>query len=159
MITGAIIALIGLFLGVIGTIVPFIPGIPIMYVILLGYGYFEGFQVIDSYFLIVTGLITFASFFIDNLAAIMGAKKYGASKWGILASFLGGIFGIVIFGPLGILLGPLVAVVLVEILLGKDFNTSFKIGIGSLLGIAGGIFVKLFLALFMVIWFAWRVFF
>lgn len=100
-----IIVIVGI--GIIMSIFPLLPGIPLIFGTMLFYGIFEGFQKITPAFLIGMLLITIFSFFIDNLAGWLGAKRYGASKVGLWGAVVGGLLGVFINLPLGILLGPL----------------------------------------------------
>ncbi len=91
-----------------------------------------------------------------------GAKKAGATKWGIFGSLVGAILGglflggfLPIFFPLsaiaGICLGSFGGAFLVELLLGGPFWKSARIGLGAAVGRLLGIVGKFTVALVMLL--------
>ncbi|NPV28318.1 MAG: DUF456 domain-containing protein [Firmicutes bacterium] len=153
------ITIIILGIGVIMSIFPFLPGIPLIFGTFLVYGFFEGFERINSIFLIAMLIITVLSFFIDNLAGWVGAKRYGASRAGVWGALLGGLLGVLINPLLGILLGPLTGAVIAEIIISqRPLRESLRVGIGTLVGFLGGSILRFIIALFMVITFLYVIF-
>jgi len=151
MSTIIIMATIALMLiGLIGSVLPFIPGSPL---ILLGafiYAWYTDFLVVTWGTLVILLLLTVLSQILDYLASILGAKKFGASRWGMSGAFLGGIIGLFSGGILGILIGPFIGALLLELLHGQDLPASFKIGLGTLVGFLGGAIGKIIIALTMI---------
>jgi uncharacterized protein YqgC (DUF456 family) len=146
-------------LGVIMSIFPFLPGIPLIFGTFLAYGFFEGFRQINAVFLLAMLMITILSFFIDNLAGWLGAKRYGASKAGVWGAILGGLAGIFIYPLFGILLGPLIGAVVGEIIISqRPLREAFRVGMGTLVGFLGGSVLRFILAFFMVTAFLYVVF-
>lgn len=144
----AIIAL--MLIGLIGSVLPFIPGSPL---ILLGafiYAWYTDFLVVTWGTLVILLLLTVLSQILDYLASILGAKKFGASRWGMSGAFLGGIIGLFSGGILGILIGPFIGALLLELLHGQDLPASLKIGLGTLVGFLGGAIGKIIIALTMI---------
>ncbi len=153
-----IITLVVLGMGTIMSLFPFLPGIPLIFGAFLVYGFWEGFERVNLAFLIVTLVITIFSFFIDNLAGWLGAKRYGASRAGVWGAILGGLLGIFINPLLGIIFGPLIGAVTAEILIfRRSLGESFRVGIGTLAGFLGGSILRFMIALFMVIAFLYVV--
>lgn len=127
-----------MLIGLIGSVLPFIPGSPL---ILLGafiYAWYTDFLVVTWGTLVILLLLTVLSQILDYLASILGAKKFGASRWGMSGAFLGGIIGLFSGGILGILIGPFIGALLLELLHGQDLPASLKIGLGTLVGFLGG---------------------
>jgi hypothetical protein len=151
MSTIIIMATIALMLiGLIGSVLPFIPGSPL---ILLGafiYARYTDFLVVTWGTLVILLLLTVLSQILDYLASILGAKKFGASRWGMSGAFLGGIIGLFSGGILGILIGPFIGALLLELLHGQDLPASLKIGLGTLVGFLGGAIGKIIIALTMI---------
>jgi uncharacterized protein YqgC (DUF456 family) len=144
-------AIIFLIIGVIMSLIPFLPGIPLIFGTFLAFAIIDGFQRITTAFLISMLIITVASFFIDNLVGWIGAKKFGASKPGLWGAVLGGIIGVFINPVLGILLGPFVGAVAVELIISRRKLTgALKVGVGTIIGFLGGSILKFLLAIFMV---------
>ena len=148
MSTIIIMATIALMLiGLIGSVLPFIPGSPL---ILLGafiYAWYPDFLVVTWETLVILLFFTVLSQILDYLASILGAKKSGASRWGMSGAFLGGIIGL--FSG-GILIDPFTGALLLELFHGQDLPASLKIGLGTLVGFLGGAIGKIIIALTMI---------
>jgi len=139
-----------MLIGLAGSILPFLPGSPL---ILLGafiYAWHTDFMVITWGTLTVLLVLVILSQVLDYLASILGAKKFGASRWGMAGAFIGGIIGLFFGGILGILIGPFVGKLLLELFRGREMNASLKIGLGTLIGFLGGVVGKFIIALTMV---------
>ena len=145
------LVLIIMILGAAGTILPVVPGTPLIFLAALGYGLYEHFQKVTVTVLAVLFFLMVVSLLIDYFAGVVGAKKYGATKYGTWGSFLGGIVGVVIFNIPGLLVGPFVGAVIGETVSGKKIDHALKVGLGTVLGLAGGAFFKFVIALAMIV--------
>lgn len=152
-----IIVILVMIVGAFGTILPVIPGAPLIFTSALVYGIYEGFHKVTITSLVILGIITLFTILIDYLAGIFGAKKYGASKYGIGGAIIGGLIGLP-FGILGLFLGPFIGAVIGEIITGKELKQSFQIGYGSLIGLIGGSVIKFALSIIMIIYFLYLIF-
>ena len=130
LIIGSILAIV----GVIGSIIPALPG-PI-----LGYGalvllYFkEGGDSISLLSLGLFGaLLAFVTLF-SYMAPIWGARFSGASKQGTIGACIGAIIGLIFFLPFGLFIGAFIGAVIGELSTGKQGNVALKAGVGTLLG-------------------------
>lgn len=146
-----IITILFILLGIAGTIFPLIPGIPLAFLAIAAYGWHEGFQVITPKYLSLIGGLTVFSFLIDYLSTYLGAKLFGSSKPALYAAIGGSILGFFILPPLGIILLPFVAAVMVEYYQDRDMNRAFRTGIGTLLGFFSGILFKLIIGIIILI--------
>jgi uncharacterized protein len=130
--------------GVIATFFPVVPATIIIWTAALLHAVVTGFQPIDWTFLIGLALVGSSAFVIDNLAAAWGARKFGGSSaagWGAL---LGGMAGIFVLPPFGFIICPVIGAVLLEMIVSKRTITeAIKSGIGTLVGMLGGIGLKL----------------
>ncbi|MCX5904197.1 MAG: DUF456 domain-containing protein [Proteobacteria bacterium] len=137
--------------GLIGSVLPMLPGSPL---ILLGafiYAWYTDFTVITwGVLLVLVALTLLLSQMVEYLATISGAKKYGASRWGVAGAVAGGLIGLFAGGVLGIMAGPFLGALVCELLYGRTIGTSMKIGFGTLVGFIGGAIGKLIIALAMV---------
>ncbi len=80
----------------------------------------------------------------DWLGGIWGAKKVGASKYGLIGSIVGAMLGVFIGGPIGVVLGTLLGAMLFEIVFNREeFKKAFKIGLGAAIGFLLGTLGKL----------------
>ncbi len=160
MIAAFVLTLLIMLFGLVGTILPVVPGLPIMWGGAMIYALLTGFEKIDWTYLIIFGALTVAVQALDYVANLYGAKKMGASGWGILGAFLGMVVGLFTGGLLGLLLGPFVGAVLGEILMGrKTASQALKAGVGTFLGFLGGTLVKFAVGCAMLGVFLWNVLF
>ena len=83
----------------------------------------------------------------------MGAKYFGATRWGAVGGILGGVVGI-FFGLPGLIIGPLLGVLIGELLGGQDILPATRSTWGTLLGTTAGMVGKVLIALVMIVWFA-----
>lgn len=142
--------------GVLGTVVPVLPGVPLIWLTMLGFGFIDKFQRIDATFLVVMALITVAAELTDHLTRAWGARRYGAGRagtWGAVIGALAGLF----FLPIGLLLGPFLGALIGELLSGRSMEDSVRAGWGGLLGTLGSMVVKFAVAAAMTIAFIVKV--
>lgn len=152
MIVASIVLVIVALVGVVITLVG-LPGIILVYASIVIYALLTGFDSIGTTALILGALVVVVFFISDNVAVAMGAKMAKASRWAALAAFVGGIVGLIFFGPLGALFGPLVCVLIVEYYTDPNIKKALRAGIGAFLGYIAGILIRFLLATSLFIWF------
>lgn len=152
-VPGLIIAGILFVLGMAGTILPILPGAPLLVIGMLIYGFFEQFATLTWQFFFGQLILMSFVFGIDYLAGIWGVKKYGGSRSAVIGSVLGALLGLLMLGPLGIILGPFLGAVAGEFISRKDINQAFQAGLGTLVGFLGGAIIKFMIQIIMIIWF------
>jgi uncharacterized protein YqgC (DUF456 family) len=148
-----VVILLGLLLsitGLIGCILPIIPGLPLSYVALIILSFAKDWEPFGATFLIVTGLLTALMLLLDYLVPVVGAKKFGASKYGVWGSFIGMIIGLFIFPPFGLIVGGFIGAIAGELLAGKEGDDAIRAGIGVFLGNLFNIGLKLGISGFML---------
>jgi len=136
--------------GLAGTFLPFVPGT----ILILGGAVLNYFTVgaVGWVTLVVLTILMILAQVLDLLSGSIGAKYFGATRWGAIGGILGAIVGI-FFGFVGIFVGPLVGALLGELLGGKGILPAGKSGAGTVVGTAAGIVGKVAIGLAMVIWF------
>ena len=128
--------------GIVGAIVPAIPGTSLILVAILIWGAVQGSFNSIGLPLIVAITVLIMGIGIDLLATYWGAKRAGASKWGQIGAIVGLVVGILgllpalpVGGPLlGILIGPLLGAIIGEYLFKHDLKLALKAGIGIVVG-------------------------
>lgn len=141
--------------GIIGAVVPGIPGTSLILLAIVIWGAVQGSLASVSVPLLVAGAVLVLSVGIDFLATYWGAKRAGASKWGQIGAFVGLVLGILGFLPalpfggplLGILLGPLLGAIIGEYLYQRDLKLAFKAGVGIVVGSLVGNLIQGLLAI------------
>ena len=140
-----------ILIGLIGVVVPVLPGIGLIFSGIFLYAWYFGFGEIGIMTLVVLGIITLLSMVVDYLASAYGAARFGSSKWGIAGAVIGGLLGFLILNLPGLLLGLFFGAVAGELFFAKkDTEASLRAGWGSLLGFFGGTVLKLVLAVAMI---------
>ncbi len=142
-----VIGAILLLVGIIGCVLPILPGQVLAWASLLMLQ-LKNDPPFTAKFIIIWALITAGATIIDYVVPIWGTKKLGGSKYGIWGAGLGLLVGI-FFAPLGLILGPFLGAFVGEMISGKDSNTAFKSGLGSFIGFLTGTLLKLIISFVM----------
>ena len=145
-----ILAFILMFLGLFGSVLPGLPGAPLILLGALLYAWHTGFAAVTWSVLLWLLILTILSYFLEFLASVFGVKKLGGSRWGMAGAFLGGIIGLLAGGLVGVLVGPFLGAFLLELIKTEDPGRSLKSGFGSLAGFLAGVVGKLILAVIMI---------
>ena len=128
-------------IGILGCIIPGLPGTPLAYA---GLWIAQATDRIEFswQFLLIWGIVTIIVSVLDYVVPAWGTKRFGGTKYGVWGSTLGVFVGL-FFGPVGVILGPLVGAVLGEMFSGKELSAALKSGWGSFVGILFGTVLKL----------------
>lgn len=154
-----IITILIILIGLAGTIIPALPGTPIIFVGIFIYSFFTGFAKVGIIALIILGVIAVLAQVFDYLAGAYGAKKMGSTKYGVWGSIILGIVGMILGNIIGLVIGIFLGAVIFEMLFAsKSVNHSLKVGVGSVLGFLGGTAAKVIFGIAMIIIFFWSVF-
>ncbi len=147
-----------ILIGLVGTILPGLPGVAFVFGGILLYGLYFGISTIGAQTLVYMGLATLCSFSFDFIASLYGAKRFGATRYGIIGSALGGLVGIVFLNIPGLFLGTFVGALAGEYLLArKSWQDGLRAGVGSVLGFLAGSIIKFVLAFVMIVIFILRI--
>lgn len=136
-----------MLVGVVGAVVPALPGIGLILGAIVVWGFVVGFSGL-KWALGVAIAAFLLGVAIDYLAGVLGAQRVGASSWGQIGAFIGmflGLFGLLPLLPTGIpLLGLLLGTVLGafigeflhrrELKLGQRVKQSGKVGLAIVVG-------------------------
>ena len=143
-------AIVLMALGLIGTVIPIVPGTTIILAaavvhrVALGADRSLGMSALIA--MLVLTLVTYA---IDAAAGYLGAKRFGATKWGLIGGAAGALIGL-FFGLLGLFVGPVIGAIAGELIGGKQIMKAGRAGWGSLLGNLGAMLGKLIIAVAMI---------
>ena len=145
-----IITIVLFAVGLIGSVLPVLPGstiilsAAIIHRIVLGSEKSIGWRVI-----LILVALTLATYALDVVAGYLGAKYFGATKWGTFGAILGALVGL-FFGIIGLFAGPVIGAIAGEFIASKRMVAAGRAGWGSLLGNIGGMIAKLIIALAMI---------
>ena len=143
------------FLGILGAFLPVLPGPPLGFAGLLLL-HFTSLTEFSVTFLVVMGVIVLIVSILDYLVPILGAKRFGGSRLGVVGCVVGLLLGIFIFPPFGIIIGPFLGAIIGELINGDDLNKAVKSGFGSFLGYVFGTGIKLALSFVMAYFYVER---
>jgi uncharacterized protein YqgC (DUF456 family) len=141
-----VLGFIVLAAGIIGCVLPIIPGPPLAYVSLILLSIAREWKAVSPTVLIVLGVAAAAVTVLDYLMPLITSKWKGASKAGIWGSVAGMILGMIFFPPFGVIIGTFVGAVLGELLFSNRPEGALKAGWGVFLGTMLGIALKLALS-------------
>jgi uncharacterized protein len=152
------LAVILVLVGMAGTILPALPGAPLVLIGLVLAAWADGFQKVGWFPLTIIGGLTVLTLLVDFAATSLGAKRVGASWLAVAGAAVGTIVGLFFSLP-GLILGPFVGAVLGEYLARRNRDQAIKAGIGTWIGIMLGTAGKLALICMMIGVFAFFYFF
>jgi len=135
-----------LLLGVVGSVIPVLPGPLLSYSAILIYHFFIDSINVDS--LILIGIAVAVISILDYFLQIYGVKKAGGGKYAMTGSVIGMLLGVFLFPPFGILGGAFTgAYIGAKIEMDKH---SVKIALGALLGFIAGTILKLCVTVYII---------
>lgn len=148
-----IIALLCGIVGVIGSIVPILPG-PALAFIGLVCAYFSSASSISVSMLWVWGIVTIAVCIMDYILPAYFSRMFGGSKAGMTGATIG-IFAGMFMGPIGVIVGPFAGAVLGEMISEqRTLSEATKVGFGSFLSFIVGTGIKLVVTIMMTYYIA-----
>lgn len=135
--------------GLVGVVVPALPGIPVMFAGLVLAAWSTDFDPVGWGTIGVLGALTVLSVMIDFLSAAFGAKRQGASPRAFWGATLGAMVGL-FFGLVGIVLGPFIGAVAAEMASGSGAQQAGRSGYGVWVGLVLGTAAKMAIAFLML---------
>lgn len=135
--------------GLAGTILPALPGVPLVFAGLLLGAWLTDFTTMGWATIGIFAFLTVLAQLVDFLAGAYGARYAGAGVRAFWGATIGAIVGI-FFGIPGILLGPFLGAVIGELSGGNDWRSSGKAGLGAWLGLVFAIAFKLSISFLMI---------
>ena len=143
------LAAILVLVGLAGTLLPALPGVPLVFFGLLAAAWIGNFQRIGWPTLTLLAVLTALAIGVDLLASFLGARRVGASRLALLGAAIGGVIGL-FSGLVGIFIFPFVGAVIGELIARKEMGQAAKVGVATWLGLVFGVLAKLALALTMI---------
>jgi hypothetical protein len=140
-IIGLSITLLVMLVGFAGSVVPILPGPPLVLVAALGHRLWFGEHSASGLVLVCLTLLTIGALLLDYFASVYGAKRFGATWRGLLGAFVGGLVGL-FFNIPGIIIGPFLGAMVFELLGGYKIDKASRAGLGATLGVFAGVFAK-----------------
>ena len=147
-----------LIAGLIGSVVPALPGTVLIFAGALLYGAVTGFDPIGPGRLAILALLMVLAYGLDYVAGALGVKRFGGSRWAIAGAVVGALVGL-FFGLPGLLLGPLLGALAAEYAYTRRLSNSARAALGTVVGLLVGAVAKVGLGLAMIglfLFWIWR---
>jgi uncharacterized protein len=144
--------------GLVGSVVPWMPGPPFVLAGAVVWALATDFDTLGWGRLAILAALTALSVVLEFVTTAVGARRYGASRWGMLGAIVGALVG-VFFGPVGLVVGCVAGAVGAELLRGSELAASVRSGVGALVGLIAGLVADLVVCVTMIglflVW-VWR---
>lgn len=151
-IAGLVLALLAMVTGMIGAVLPILPGAPIILAAAVGHKLYFGGSSANWWVIAVLMVLVALSYAFDYAAQALGTRKLGGTWRGIAGAMTGGFVGIFFSIP-GMLIGPFVGAFLFELIGGRQVKLALRAGTGAVLGLAVGAAGKVALCVAMIVLF------
>jgi uncharacterized protein len=135
--------------GLIGAMVPALPGIPLIFGGIWLIAVVDHYHHLGLWWLLGIGGVGALGLTLDLLASALGVKRVGASQQAVWGALVGTVIGL-FFGLPGLLLGPFLGAVLGELTAGNSVLRSTHVGVSAWIGLFFGTIIKLVSSLIMV---------
>lgn len=137
-----VLAAVLIVAGLAGTVVPALPGVPLVFAGMLLAAWVDGFTHIGAVTLVILGVLALVATLLDFIAGVLGAKRVGASRRALVGAAIGTVVGL-FFGIPGLLLGPFIGALVGELGAGGSVSRATTVGVGAWFGFIVGTVVKL----------------
>jgi uncharacterized protein YqgC (DUF456 family) len=159
------VAIAFMLIGLIGILVPILPGILLIWLTALAYAIVDGFQAIDWITFTLLTIIAIITGTADLWLSLLGAKTGGAAKRAMFLGVIGGVLGFFLLGAVLPVVGNLFGGIIgyaIGVLLGQyqkfeDWNVALKASIGGVVGWGIATVVQLAGGVLMIVIFIWQV--
>ena len=138
-----------ILVGFLGTIVPILPGAPLIFIGILLAAWWEDFSRIGVIPVVITGALALVTLLVDIASSYMGAQRVGASRAALLGSIMGSLVGMFFLLP-GLILGPFIGALAGEWWSARNLSQAARVGIATWIGMIVGTAAKVGLSLAMV---------
>lgn len=156
-LVGILVALL-FVAGIVGSVVPWLPGPLFVVAGALVWALATQFETIGVGRLAILGALATLVFLLDFLVGALGARRHGASAMGMAGAVVGAVVGL-LFGPVGLIVGCVVGAVAGELLHGADLRQGVSSGAGALIGLLAGLVTDLLASVTMIglfLYWVWR---
>jgi uncharacterized protein YqgC (DUF456 family) len=144
-----VVAVALIVVGVVGTVLPALPGAVFVLCGIALAAWIDSFATISGWTVLVVAMLTALAFAADYIAAMLGAKKAGASRLAVAGAAIGTLVG-VFTGLVGLLFMPLVGAAIGEYVAERDLRRAGKVGVATWVGLLLGTAAKVALVFTMV---------
>ena len=138
-----------ILLGLAGIVLPALPGTALVLAGIVVGAWIDDFTRVGWFAIAIVTALAVLSWVMEYAAALLGAKRAGASRQAVIGAAIGTVVGI-FMGLVGVFFMPLVGAAIGEFIARKDHNRAMKVGVATWLGLMAGMLAKVVLAFMMV---------
>ncbi len=151
------LAVVLVIVGLVGVVVPALPGTVLIFVGLLTAAWADGFMRVGVPTIVMLGVMTVLSYFVDLATMALGMTRLGATRRALVGAAVGAVVG-VFFGLPGLVIGPFLGAVVGELSASRDLTRAGRAGLAAWVGFLLGTIAKIALAgalvaIFLTAWF------
>jgi uncharacterized protein YqgC (DUF456 family) len=136
-----VVGLALIVVGLAGLLLPMLPGMPLVFLGAVAVAAADGFTRVGYAALAIIALLAIVASVLDHIAGVLGAKRGGASKWGMAGAVVGLLVGLP-FGLPGLVLGPAVGAAILEFARDRELRRAARASTGVFIGFVLGTIVK-----------------
>lgn len=145
-----------MILGILGSFLPVLPGVPVSWLGLLLL-FLAPSLPMDYWLLGITFIIAVFIYALNWIIPALGTKRFGGSRAGMIGATIGLVAGIIAPIPLGVIIGPFVGAFIGEIMNNSDRKLAIKAAFGSFIGFLASSFMEFIVAFAFLFLFLWKV--
>ena len=154
-----VLAILLVVAGLVGVVVPAVPGTILIFAGLLLAAWSDGFVRVGVVTMVLLGVFTVASYFVDVAMMALGMKRLGTTKRAMAGAALGTLAGL-FFGLPGLIIGPFAGAMLGELTANANWRVAGRAGLAAWIGFLLGTLAKIGLAftmvgIFLAAWLEW----
>lgn len=147
-----VLSVLLLILGIIGSVLPALPGPPVSWLGILCLYFVDGIE-LSAVALWGSLFLTLVIVILDYLIPAQGTKRFGGSKYGVWGTNIGLVLGIIAPVPFGFILGPFLGALIGELIFdSRDVSRALKAAIGSFIGFLASTFLKIAFGFALLLW-------
>jgi len=147
-----LLILVIMLIGLCGTLIPLLPDTPLIVAGAVLHHFLLAPRGVNWRAILALTLLMLVSLALDFVSGSLGARYFGATRWGALGGILGAVIGF-FYGPVGLLAGPLAGVLVGELLGGRGLLPAGRSAWGTFLGSVAGMAGKFAIGVIMIAWF------
>lgn len=145
----ALIIILLFGIGCIGTIIPGLPGIGLVYGGILLYAFSDNFTSISASTVVYFGIVTVIASLAQYVGSLWAAKSAGGKKKALIGTFVGALLGTTT-GPIGMFIGAFIGALLGAVIEGKKPETALRVAMLSVIGVVSGSLIQFFLSIALI---------
>ena len=142
--------------GILGSFLPVLPGVPVSWLGLLLI-FLTPSVPMDYWFLGITFFVAVLIYGLNWIIPAMGTKRFGGSRSGMIGATIGLVVGLIAPIPFGVIIGPFIGAFIGEIINKSDRKSALKAAFGSFIGFLASSFMEFIVAFGFLILFMWKV--